>query len=92
MGFGAEEIVDLSPDLGSDGSCVGHCVVIRRERVVFMREWKAEAGGKLRVLSGEVRYVTLRVAVCNLGESHVICESPCSTTSGVWRGNQDQAG
>ena len=34
-GFGPEEIVDLSPDLSSDGGCVGHCVAIRGEGSVY---------------------------------------------------------
>ena len=51
-GFGAEEIVDLSPDLWSDGGFVGHGVVIKEERECFMRECKAEVGWKLRVLCG----------------------------------------
>ena len=67
VGFGPEEIVDFSPDLGSDVGFVGHCKVIRREREVFMRECKAEVGWKLRVLCGEVTHVTPRVAVCDLG-------------------------
>jgi hypothetical protein len=48
-GLGTDEVVDLSPDSGSDGGCVGHCVVRRNKVGVFMREWKAEVGCRLRV-------------------------------------------
>ena len=45
-GFGLEEGLDLTPDLWRDGDCVGHVVVGKEELECFMREWKAEAGGK----------------------------------------------
>ena len=41
-GFGAEEIIDLSPDLGSDGWCVGHSVVGKEE---FGKFYEGEEGG-----------------------------------------------
>ena len=48
-GFVAEECLDFVPDLGSDRYRVGHCVVIRRNWEVFMRELQTEVGWKLRV-------------------------------------------
>ncbi|CAL8470485.1 g10027 [Coccomyxa elongata] len=45
-GFGLEEGLDLSPDLWSDGGCVGHAVVGKEELECFMRVGKAEGGGK----------------------------------------------
>ncbi len=57
-GFVAEEIVDFAPDLGSDGGCVGHGVVIRRRESVY-------EGGRRRKLVGSY--------VCCVEESEKGC-------------------
>ncbi|CAL8470484.1 g10027 [Coccomyxa elongata] len=55
-GFGLEEGLDLSPDLWSDGGCVGHAVVGKEELECFMRVGKAE-GMEVKVSAVDMKRV-----------------------------------